>query len=1356
MSGKARRVPLAHLRNGIPAAEGGAALPQGKLKGPKGRLALLKEENARFCAPKTRIPTPAPKKKSSLVIPIRDTFVSKIPSPKGPSLAPEDNRKDVEAETSLQNPEQDEGSPQVQAPVYGGSSTEAVTPEAQLQRHTDLQDISSDVLQLSQEIADQLAATSVTHPALDAFESPTSSQPPDMDAPQRTTASSSPQVAGMGTPQDFASTFNLEELDCSTLLGADMPEEGTFESTPAAEEALKAWLAANTPSQPGRGSAYTGSQTPGKLLATPAMQGLLQQLRISTPALGAHGVASTPFLAGLARTLPQLTPGMTPDTAAALWRVHLSSPAAAETSMPQSRNLHGAEPAEQADAEEEDTEEPALPDQAQGQGTPSDAWAELVDLTPGPREYYDISLWVSPCSSSPGSCRAAAPRDSPSFADGCPAVSDIPDGCNLTARAAAAATGHKKHVSWGSDTEHSVARAAAAELIDRAGDPPTQQDAESVGSASPLDGAKSGPGELLRCASDSGVSRVGDGARLHDAVSNTEAVKEPEPVRVGTPVNPAPAAAKPAGIGRGSVSLPRAAESCEVIHPPPVPSTPARLTLGTDELLEGTLAPANTPVEPEQGAPAASLTTYQLMLAHIVGGAYVSPTVGQPGSPATPHRQRARSYTPCLLATPAVTAPRTRSRLGPGALAGAIAAARTPATLLRRRPPRTPATQLRGSFGFGSAARGGTPGTALSVGRGSLDSWLARTGLDDKVDSPARASLEALWARAGQAGALRLEIETVRVAEQERALEEARHHLQQWDSLMQHNADLEAENAELRAELAAVAAAREAAEAALSRESSERAVAAEAAVAQQALAAAEAERCKETGLRLLELADHAALVAAAYEDEKQALLEELAASRQRLAAAQDAATCAHMSPATSDRHLAAVEAQLSEARREYTEAMAACEAAQEAAAAAAEEKVRLLTELQQARTALDASAAAADSAGASRDAEAAYLAAQLKEAHEALFELEMDALEAQRIAQETQDILAIEDSEEPIVADEADIKEMQQVVEAASDANKAYEEENERLRMELEAAQQQLAAVQQKQSSLPAEQLPAEENCEDDDSTPTKRPSETAALVGAAAAAHAAPVTFYGSHRVFLAPRPIDAPASGAVGAGTAITTARRQGTPQSASPVAAWCTVTDRLRRLRADLEDTSNTMHLLRSARKSTQQALPAPDWAGATDPYLPENLPAAQPSPVKQDTPQQLALIKAPVASPAHAAPADGAAEEGTAADERQREETPEAAAERIQLVLRIGHLTPPQEVVQACTPEPKRAPVHEAAESSPEIDTPVQQPRLGLWGRRGGARKKASASEEREFRRRAAALKIRISPYFNRRRGAADAE
>lgn len=196
-----------------------------------------------------------------------------------------------------------------------------------------------------------------------------------------------------------------------------------------------------------------------------------------------------------------------------------------------------------------------------------------------------------------------------------------------------------------------------------------------------------------------------------------------EQVRVVTPVNPAPAAAKASGIGRGCAGLPRAAETCEVIHPPPVPTTPVhilanpdgearrlcatlqllehlplshlcevhekccvqwvackhsscadcpirlqrdgassrRRLLLADELAKGTIAPANTPADPEYAAPAALLTTYQLMLAHIVGGAYVSPAVGRSdspgppclGSPASPHGQRDRSYTPCLLATPA-------------------------------------------------------------------------------------------------------------------------------------------------------------------------------------------------------------------------------------------------------------------------------------------------------------------------------------------------------------------------------------------------------------------------------------------------------------------------------------------------------------------------------------------------------------------------------------------------------------------------------------------------------------------------------------------------------------------------------
>lgn len=82
---------------------------------------------------------------------------------------------------------------------------------------------------------------------------------------------------------------------------------------------------------------------------------------------------------------------------------------------------------------------------------------------------------------------------------------------------------------------------------------------------------------------------------------------------------------------------------------------------------------------------------------------------------------------------------------------------------------------------------------------------------------------------------------------------------------MEHSARLESENAELRAELEATLAAKLAAESALTVTVGERGVCAAAANAQLALAAQEAERAKEAGMRLLELADHAALVAAAYE-----------------------------------------------------------------------------------------------------------------------------------------------------------------------------------------------------------------------------------------------------------------------------------------------------------------------------------------------------------------------------------------------------------------------------------------------------------------------------------------------------------
>lgn len=82
------------------------------------------------------------------------------------------------------------------------------------------------------------------------------------------------------------------------------------------------------------------------------------------------------------------------------------------------------------------------------------------------------------------------------------------------------------------------------------------------------------------------------------------------------------------------------------------------LLVRAEGVADGTIAPANTPAGPGTcAAPAGAqqpLSSYQLMLAHIVGGNYVSPnTLGRPGSPGTPPTQRGRSFTPCLLATPA-------------------------------------------------------------------------------------------------------------------------------------------------------------------------------------------------------------------------------------------------------------------------------------------------------------------------------------------------------------------------------------------------------------------------------------------------------------------------------------------------------------------------------------------------------------------------------------------------------------------------------------------------------------------------------------------------------------------------------
>ena len=73
--------------------------------------------------------------------------------------------------------------------------------------------------------------------------------------------------------------------------------------------------------------------------------------------------------------------------------------------------------------------------------------------------------------------------------------------------------------------------------------------------------------------------------------------------------------------------------------------------MGAEEIVNGARAPANTPTgSAVKPVPA---TNYQLMLAHIVGGQYRSPTLGQQDALGSPPAQKGAPYTPYLLASPA-------------------------------------------------------------------------------------------------------------------------------------------------------------------------------------------------------------------------------------------------------------------------------------------------------------------------------------------------------------------------------------------------------------------------------------------------------------------------------------------------------------------------------------------------------------------------------------------------------------------------------------------------------------------------------------------------------------------------------
>ncbi|KAK9843510.1 hypothetical protein WJX81_006696 [Elliptochloris bilobata] len=660
------------------------------------------------------------------------------------------------------------------------------------------------------------------------------------------------------------------------------------------------------------------------------------------------------------------------------------------------------------------------------------------------------------------------------------------------------------------------------------------------------------------------------------------------------------------------------------------------------------------------------------------------------------------------------------------------------------------------------------PATPATVGRGGMDAWLARLGLGSAVDTPARRDLQALWAHATQAGALREEVEAVRAEGQAAALAATRAQLEHWDVLMGHSASLEAENRRLRLELEGV-------EAALQRAGGERAAAAQAAAAQGELAEAEADRARVAGTRLLELAEHAGLVAAAYEAEKGTLVAELEAARAAVAEAEAAQAAARACADTSRSQLVQLETRLLDAQHDFSDAEAASAAAREAAEAASAEQARLQGELAAVRAqleaALDPPAGAAGGTGA-HDAETAQLLLQLQEAHEALYEIACGAETAQRTVRDGLSALSSPDVPESpsqgltcLAPTHASgsldgvgglVMQRRLAIEAAAAANTARVHENAHLRTQLQGAREALG-----EAGLATPVAPQGASI-------TIAGQQASSPAGQAAGRVAVPA-FFGAHRVFMGPPPGAAPRA-----------------PASCSPAVheAWCGVRDRLRRMRADLEDTRLAVHLFRGRSATPPVLLLAPascqveEQGGATrtagdhrgEPHAAWNQgegtseggenpasPAPRPPKVAVDAATQVTPLSCRGDAGMQRQRSVQAMQEAAAMEAGKRGAheggSPGVAHKPVSLVIRVGSATPAQATGKENaedTPVQRLQAACEEASDSDGIPLSPGPPRRRLAAAARAAPAGGSSSE-REFRRRAAALNIRISPYFKRRTG-----
>lgn len=205
---------------------------------------MLKEENARFCAPKTRIPTPAAKK--TVAATQKRDFMSKIPSPRSvsPSDAPpkqsqsggssEEQVAAVPAQEHQHAEAQDTATAELTeetSPQMCTAAFRSVVDAADIYSpYSPFATIATEALQLSQDLASPLGATTqreLLRSTADSHDQAAGGHCTHM--PQQ---AASPQTAGLGTPLDFSSVLNLEGVPESEEQAAVQPRQSHVGMSP--------------------------------------------------------------------------------------------------------------------------------------------------------------------------------------------------------------------------------------------------------------------------------------------------------------------------------------------------------------------------------------------------------------------------------------------------------------------------------------------------------------------------------------------------------------------------------------------------------------------------------------------------------------------------------------------------------------------------------------------------------------------------------------------------------------------------------------------------------------------------------------------------------------------------------------------------------------------------------------------------------------------------------------------------------------------------------------------------------------------------------------------------------------------